>query len=516
MPFVPFCRSRGFVCVFLVMMAVGVPVAALAQAQEAAASEEPWPQFRGPGGSGIAAGRIPPPSEFGPATNRLWKTPLPAGHSSPVVWGDRIFLTAFDEGRKTLEVIGLNRTTGAILWRRDVPAEGIETVHQVSSPATATPAVDGEQVYVYFGSFGVLAYDFDGVQRWAVPMANVQVPFGSGTSPVVAGNLVIVNRHEPKDPFLVALDRRTGEIVWKQKHEIPAGLPIPFSSHSTPLVVGGQVVVHGPASVDAYDLATGERRWWVNVPSSGTSTPAVSGDTIFVATWYPFGEADQRRTLPAFATVVRDHDKDGSGTLAREEIPADMAVASRPDTPNVPGATITVRALFNRIDANKDGAIDGAEWDAARQMVQKLTIEHGLLAVRTDGKGDVTTTHVRWREKSSIPEVPSPIVHKNRVYMVRNGGIITCLDESSGKMLYRGRVGAGGPYFASPVAAGDKLFVASGEGTVSVLGTGGAALDVLAANELEEPIMATPAVSNGVIYVRTASGLSAFGGRERP
>ena len=148
-------------------------------------------------------------------------------------------------------------------------------------------------------------------------------------------------------------------------------------------------------------------------------------------------------------------------------------------------------------------------------MVAKLTVEHGLLAVKTGGSGDVTSTHVRWREKSSIPEVPSPLVYRERVYMVRNGGILTCLDAANGTVLYRARVGAPGPYYSSPVVAGGKLFLASGEGIVTVLGTG-AMLEVIAKNDLSEPVLATPAVSSGVLYVRTASALSAFGRRSSP
>jgi len=504
------CRSA---IVVLILSSAGVLHGAAAQAQ--APVVETWPQFRGPGGTGVAPEDTAPPAEFGPDTSLLWKTALPAGHSSPAIWGDRIFLTAFDPSRKTLEVIGLNRTTGAILWRRDVLAEQTEQVHQLNSPATATPAVDGEQVYAYFGSFGVVAYDMDGGLRWSVPMPLVQVPFGSGTSPVVAGNLVIVNRHEPKDPFLVALDRKTGAVVWKQKHEIPKGLPIAFGSHSTPLIVDRQIVVHGPTTLAAFDIATGERVWWVAVSSSASSTPTAAGDTIYAATWSPFGEADQRLVLGDFASVAKDHDKDANGLLSRDELPPDLAIARRPDTPDVPSATITVRSVFGRFDTNKDGGVDAAEWEAGRQVVAKLTVEHGLLAVKTGGSGDVTSTHVRWREKSSIPEVPSPLVYRERVYMVRNGGILTCLDAANGTVLYRARVGAPGPYYSSPVVAGGKLFLASGEGIVTVLGTG-AMLEVIAKNDLSEPVLATPAVSSGVLYVRTASALSAFGRRSSP
>jgi len=471
-----------------------------------------WPQFRGPNGAGIATGNTLPPVEFSASRNMLWRTVLPAGHSSPAVWGDRIFLTAFDKDRKVLEVIALNQSTGSILWRRGVPAEQIETVHQLSSPATATPAVDGDSVFAYFGSYGLVAYDFAGEQRWTLPLPTVQVPFGSGTSPVVAGDRVILNRHEPKDPFLVAIDRKSGTIIWKQTHEVPSGQPIAFGSHSTPLVVGDQIVIHGPTRVQAFDLATGAPRWWVAASTSGTSTPVSDGNTVYVATWSPFGESDQVAPLPDYATMVKRHDANGDGLLAREEIPADLAIFSRPETPNVPGAAMFVRGSFNRFDANKDGALAQGEWEAGLATVTKLTVEHGLLAVRTGGSGDVTTTHVRWKEKTSIPEVPSPLAYRGRVYMIRNGGILTSLDAASGKIVYRARVGAPGPYYASPAVAGDRMFVASGDGIVSVVGIADA-MNVLARNDLGEPVFASPAICDGVLYIRTASALMAFGGK---
>jgi outer membrane protein assembly factor BamB len=340
-------------------------------------------------------------------------------------------------------------------------------------------------------------------------MPLVTVPFGSGTSPVVSGDLVILNRQEPKDPFLVALNRKTGAVVWKARYEVPAGLPIAFGSHSTPLIVDDRVVIHGPAETAAYDLETGERVWWVTAISSATSTPVHAGGLLYLATWYPFGESDQRGALPPFEDLQRQHDKDRDGLLSLEEIPADLLVFRRPEAPDVPNATMTVRGFFNRFNANKDGGIDRSEWDTALALVRKLTFDHGLLAIQTGGRGDVTTTHVRWKEKSAVPEVPSPLVFGDCVYLLRNGGILTCLDRTSGKVVYRQRVGAGGPYYASPVVAGNKLYVTSGDGVVTVLGTG-LSLEVLARNDLDDPVLASPAFADRAVYVRTKSALWAF------
>jgi outer membrane protein assembly factor BamB len=164
-------------------------------------------------------------------------------------------------------------------------------------------------------------------------------------------------------------------------------------------------------------------------------------------------------------------------------------------------------------DRDKDGELTAEEWGAFLGTAKKMTVEHGLLAIRTDGRGDVTSSHVIWRENRSIPEVPSPLVLGDRVYMVRNGGVLSCLDVTSGKLVYRGRLGTPGPFFSSPIAAGQHLYMGSGDGVMAVVAAGDT-LKVLARNDLGEPIFATPAVSSeGVLYVRTASALYAFGDR---
>jgi outer membrane protein assembly factor BamB len=494
-------RSLAFVLVF-------------ALCSTPAAAQDPdqaWPQFRGANASGVAAGTPSLPVEFGPAKNQLWKTALPAGHSSPAIWGNRIYLTAVDAPSKKLETIALDRATGQIVWTQTQTVEQLERLHVLGNAATATPAVDGERVYSYFGSYGVIAYDLGGQVVWRVQMAVVQHTFGSGTSPIVAGELVILNRQEPKDPFIVALDRKTGKEVWKHAYEIPPGLPSAYASYSTPVIAGHDVIVHGMTRLEAFDLASGASKWWVAISSSGTSSPIVAGETIYAASWSPFGEADQMQPLPDYATLLQN-DKNGNGTLSKDEIPARLNIFSRPDTPDVPGATYSVAAAFARFDANKDGEIQKEEWEAALKFVSSFKTEHGLLAVRPGGSGDVTATNVLWKEKTSVPEVPTPLVYQNKIYMVRNGGVLTCMDAATGKVVYRGRVGAPGPYFSSPVVANGRLILASGDGVVTVLGTGDH-LEVLAKNDFAEEIRATPAVVGGVLYIRTASGLFAFGGK---
>jgi outer membrane protein assembly factor BamB len=163
------------------------------------------------------------------------------------------------------------------------------------------------------------------------------------------------------------------------------------------------------------------------------------------------------------------------------------------------------------IDQNKDNTIDSTEWKAAvGQIIPWPGEDHGLLAIKPGGKGDVTITHILWQEKTSIPEVPSPLYYKGRVYIVKDGGIVTCMDAKNGKRLYRERLGASGSYYSSPIAAQDRIYIASGKGDLVVF-TAGDQFKVLARNNLGEPIMATPAIVDHKLYVRTAENLYAFG-----
>jgi outer membrane protein assembly factor BamB len=491
------------------VIAICLTIVVPARAQNTPASG--WAQFRGPNATGIAAVSKAPPAEFGPDKNLLWKTAVPPGHSSPVLWGDRIFLTAFDADRQRLLVLGLDRTTGRVLWRQEVSYEALGPSHAMSSPATATPVVDGERVYAYFVQAGLFAYALDGTPAWRLPLPAEKVRFGNGTSPVLAGDLLVLNRDTIANGSILAVDRRSGTIKWQVARELLSTITTQ-SSYSTPVVVGDQVVVHGLMNVTAYDAATGEKRWWVRASTSGTSTPAVVGDMVYVGTWSPFGEPDQMTPLPDFPALLRAHDTDHSGTINQTELTASgIKVYARPDVPDVPGASMAVP--FAIVDDDKNGELTAEEWAGLLALMEQNTVDHGLLAIRAGGRGDVATSRVVWREKRSIPEVPSPLVYENRVYYVRNGGILTCLDATTGRVVYRGRLGAAGPYFSSPIAAGGRLFVGSGEGALVVFAPGDE-LKVLARNNFEEQIFATPAVSpDGILYVRTPSALYAVGER---
>lgn len=500
-------KRAALVAILVIGLCLG---AARAWAQQAGRPEAHWPQFRGPGGSGLAPEGMRLPVDFGPGKNALWKTALPPGHSSPCIWGDRIFLTGFDKAAGKLETLGIDRASGRILWRRTAPARRLERVHAISTPANPTPAADAERVYVYFGSYGLLCYDFEGRPQWNLPLAVPRMADGMGTSPIVAGDLVLLHCESPPNPCLLAVDRRTGRIVWRHDR-LPSVLGIP--SHATPVLWSRgdveEVILHTTMRVAAHGLEDGRERWWMSVATTGCGTPVVGEGRLFVATWIHGGEPADRVRLPDFDELVNRHDKDRDGRLSRREFPPDLTFIRRPETGDVDGAELKLIEFFDDLDADKDGRLDRDEW-AGLLSSPFNRVDHGLIAIGPGGSGDVTATGVLWQQKQAVPEVPSPLCYRRRVYMVRDGGIVSSLDAHTGKLLYRERLAAGGGYFASPVAGDGKVYLASGRGVVTVLAAGDA-FRPLAANDLGEPVFATPAIAEGNLYVRTQRHLYAFG-----
>lgn len=463
-----------------------------------------WPQFRGPNGSGVAAEGVRYPAEFGPTRNVVWRTALPSGVSSPCIWKDRIFLTGYDKKATKLETLCLGRGDGKILWRQPAPTAKIERVHRVSSPAAPTPATDGERVYVYFGSYGLLCYDFDGKEVWKHALPVPDARYGSGTSPVLAGDRLFLFCLG-KESYLLAVDARTGKELWKNtKLRFGAG-------YASPVVRAqagdAEVVVFGPAGVMAFDPKDGAERWWVGgMMAQAVPTPVLADGVLYVSAQVPGGDPDNRMKLPAFDDLLKKYDKDQDGQLTPAEIPRDVIIYSRgsPD-----GADdIRLKDVIGMADANKDGKISRFEWLAANTMAS--LISNSLVAVRPGGRGDAANSHVAWRQKLSLPEIPSPLVYQGRLYLIRNGGLLTCCDSKTGKTLYQERVGSTGQYYASPVAGDGKIYLVSTAGAVTVV-RAGEKFEVAARNDLGESVMATPALLDGKIYLRTDSHLYAFG-----
>src|SRR5262245_7808179 len=233
-----------------------------------------WPQFRGPNGSGVADGQKPP-VKFGPDKNVKWKVPAPRGLSSPVVAGDKIVLTAFDDGK--LYTIAYRRADGKEAWRAAAPAKRIEAYHKSEgSPAASTPATDGKRVVSYFGSCGLICYDLSGKQLWEykLPPAVIAGNFGTGVSPILAGGTVVLVRDEVKDSRILAVDAVTGKLKWEKKRRSPVSYCTPVT-WDTP--GGTQVVAAGHGRMIGYDLKSGAEKWSVaGMPSGPCTSPTTA------------------------------------------------------------------------------------------------------------------------------------------------------------------------------------------------------------------------------------------------
>jgi len=441
-----------------------------------------WPQFRGPNSSGVAEGEDFP-TEFGPGTNQVWSLELTPGNSSPAVWGDSIFLTTANETE--LQTVCIDRVSGAVRWRRGVPRPASSS--NSGNVASPTPITDGKRVFSYFGPFGLVAYDFSGLEIWRKALPEPVTQHGVGSSPVLAGDLLLLVRDQDINSELLALSASDGAVQWRRDR------PGFRRGFSTPLLwhAGGKAlwVVAGSLRVVAYSLA-GEEVWSVRgLPNEMCSSPVADDSLLYVAGWTP-GSGVAR--MPTFDSLLDTADKDHDGRISREEATEGPA-----------------RQHFAYIDANKDGFLTREEYESMAEIFGQSS--NALLAIRPGGQGDVTETAVAWKQTKGLPYVPSPLLYRGHLYLVKNGGLASCFDARTGSPSYREeRLGALGDYFSSPIAANGKICVASQPGVVVVYAAGDK-LQVLARNALNETIMATPAIAGHQLYVRTQGHLYAFG-----
>ncbi|MEP0846608.1 MAG: PQQ-binding-like beta-propeller repeat protein [Phycisphaerae bacterium] len=421
-----------------------------------------WPSFRGPGASGVAEGHTTPTTwDVAKRENLRWKSPVPGlGHSSPVIWGDRIFLTAAIGERGTAElkvglygdiqpvdedfphkfiVLCLDKRTGAILWQQTAH-EGVPKIkrHTKATHANPTAATDGEHVVAFFGSEGLYCYDMDGKLLWKKDFGVLdagfymvpQAQWGFGSSPVIFEGKVIVQCDVQRDSFLAAFDVRDGRELWRTpRDDVP--------TWSTPAAHRGpgraQVIVNGMRHIGGYDLVSGKELWVLegggDIP---VPTPVVARDLVYIT--------------------------------------------------NAHGAMAPIYAV--RLSASDD--------------VTPASEEH---------PGE----HVAWWTSRKGNYMQTPLVYGDNLYMCMDNGVLTCLDARTGGQHFRKRLGSGQTGFtASGVAAEGKLYFTSEEGDVYVL-KAGTAFEQLAVNPLGEVCMATPAISAGVLYFRTQGHLLAIG-----
>ncbi len=412
---------------------------------------ENWAQWRGPGGQGISA-ETKLPTEWGPATNIAWKVELPgSGHSSPIVWGDRVFVTAVIEGevvagakavihtvdgkewvhpdstaadkKHTFRVISLDARSGRTLWEQTAYEGTVyDARHRRSSFAGPTPVTDGTMVYAYFGPEGLYAYDFSGKLAWKVVEKFPTLGLGTGTSPVLYQNLVIVQRDEDtgQNSVIAAYDKKTGKEVWKTKRsvEISWGTPVLVEANGRT-----ELVANGSEMIVAYDPETGKELWRAKgIASNAIHTPLVGHGLVIVTAGFPVKKV----------------------------------IAIRPGT------------------------------------------------VADDRR-------VAWEYGKGTGYVLSNILYGDYLYLLTDNGIVTCLNPQTGKVLYEGgRVPKPTHFMGSPVAYSGFVAMTSEDGETFML-KAGPSHEIVRTNSVDEPVYSSPAIANGRIYIRGQKHLFAIG-----
>jgi len=492
--------TRGLILLLLMM---AVPAFIFLSCHTQNTDTNNWPRFRGINGSGVAYPGEDPPIDLTSPGNILWKIQLISGASSPCIWGDEIFISGYDKENKQLQVICLDRLTGQQIWFRTVPAKKIERFHSVGSPADATPVTDGERVYVYFGSYGLLCYDFNGDVIWTreLPVNNDQ--FGSGTSPILSDNLLflIVRRVDRKERYLLALDKKNGEQVWRQD--------LMEAGYSTPVIMGDEVIVHGEGFVTGYNIYNGRRNWNLLVRTGGESSPVVHDNIIYVNAWHWLGHYHYPVEIPGVSGFLKMFDKNKDDLISREEFPEQLYPSSRPE--NEDGSeNISHRnkEIWDWFETDQNGFIDTTELQ--RYINFCVAADQGIIALGPGLKGEITENQILWRESVNLAEIPSPLYFNDRVYVIKEGGFFSCINSHTGELLYLNRIKGTGPFFFFFFAANDRIYVCSHNGKVVVLAAGDE-FKILATNNLKEKILATPALVDNRIYIRTENYLHAFG-----
>ena len=468
----------------------------VATAVSFAASDTDWSRFRGPNGTGVS-NTSGLPAEFGPDKNVVWKTTVPSGHSSPVLTDTRIFMTGA-EGQK-LFVLALDRATGKELWRQEVPRRNSERLENVNGPASPSPVTDGERVFAFFQSFGLIGFTADGKELWRMPLGPFNMFYGFGASPILVDGTLILPVDQDTGSYLLGVDPRTG----KQRYKIDR--PGVISGYSTPTVYqpkdgGKQILIPESFQLSAYDARDGRRVWWVRgLACEMKSVVSIEGDTAWINGWgFPQNQpGTQVPTIP-FEEGLRVYDKNKDGVIAEDEVTGGPPALDKMLSP---------KYGFPAFDGNRNHQLDAGEWGVMRSM---LAAENGLLAIKLGGKGDVTEGAIKWKYQRPVPQVPSTLVYKGVLFMVNDSGILLSIDPNTGNVIKQGRLkGAIDKYFASPVGADGKVFLVSQDGTASVVDAKGE-WEILSVNPLGDEVYATPAIADGKIYLRTKSTLYAF------
>ncbi|MGI9013628.1 MAG: PQQ-binding-like beta-propeller repeat protein [Phycisphaerales bacterium] len=451
-----------------------------------------WPGFRGPNGNGVCAAATLPDSLEGENALR-WRVDLPRGYSSPIVLDDCIIVTA-TEGND-LFTICLDRATGETRWKYTSSSPLKEPLRTPNTATSSTPLTDGNCIFVYELTTGLVSLDLDGNVIWEHAMEDPNVPHRMSSSPVLAEDVVVLQCDQDTNSYLLGVDAATGEERWKIER------PGVLHGYATPVVYdpgdGGplEVIVSGSYEVCSYDASTGEQIWFARGAAWQTKSVPVLGDgCVFVhAAMGPMTEYGAP-TLPVnFKSLTDEFDADGDGLLQQAEW-THPAIAQ----------------LWFLYDLDKDGAFDEGEFKHAERR-SSAAASGGFFAIDLGGSGDVTDTHVRWSfaDKRSLPDIPSPILVGDIVYLLKEGGVLSAVDAATGELIKRGRVGESDRFYASPIAAGDRLLVASHGGLVTII-QAGREWEPISTLDLGEEIWATPALADDALIMRTQTALYSF------
>ena len=470
-----------------------------------------WPQFRGLNSLGIAPIGSIPPTEIKTEKNLAWKIQVANGLSSPCIANGKIFLTGFNAPDSTLITYCIDQLKGTLIWEKKVKPDTLEKVHTIGSHATPTPYTDGSFVYIYFGVYGVICYDLQGNLSWEDRLPVLDAQYGSNGSPIVYDSLLIINRVDRSSPTVLALNKKNGKKVWESELENTMIGTTSFNvSQSTPVIWNDQIILHRSFQVIALNINDGKQSWKIETGSTGNSTPIILNDTLYVNCWYNFGNTALFDSIPEFMAMLKKYDSNSNKLINLNEIPADMAMFKRPEL-NIPtrDTLIPVRGWASGYDSNKDKALNEKEWDIFRAYQLSFLKDHALLALKLNPAKTSESPKVLWTEKENIAEVPSLLKVNNQIYMITNGGIVTCLDSKTGMLIFRDRLGAPGAYISSPILAGNNIYFASYNGRITVIKPG-EKLNIVSSSTLNGKIGASIVALDKYLYIRTDSALLSF------
>ncbi len=448
-----------------------------------------WREFRGPNGSGVSSA-TGLPEVLDPELNIAWRTEIPKGYSSPVVSGERIYLTAYEE--RHCFTLALDRSTGEILWKVEAPAVVPENRRTPNSPASSTPVTDGERVIVAYECYGLVGYDTAGKELWKEELAPFNIPHGLATSPVLAGENVVMLVDQDTDSYIVAFDKKSGEERWRVARRGAT------HGYSTPVVHRpkegpAEVIVSGSFEVTSYSADDGSKLWWANGMCWQAKTlPVIEGDMLYVlSTMGGLAEYGGAKLKGTWEEMLADEDADGDGRLGRKEW--------------TEGGTNMLWFLY---DMDNDEAFSKEEFE---QTLARERSPGGLFAIQLGGTGDVTKTHVRWTntDRRNLPDLPSPVLHEGVLYLMRDNGVLTSMDPADGKSFKNERAGDPDEYSASPIIGEGKMYCAGHSGQLLVVRCG-KEWELLSSKSLDEEVWATPAIADGQVLVRTEDALYSF------